>query len=80
MQHLPYSKIIRFFREEQKLTLRQLSDLTFFGFQTLSKYETELIPLSDENFEVVAKALGMTVADAQAARETDPARHLPSFL
>ena len=59
MQHLPYSKIIRFFREEQKLTLRQLSDLTFFGFQTLSKYETELIPLSDENFEVVAKALGI---------------------
>ena len=30
--------------------------------------------------EGVAKALGMTVADAQAARETDPARHLPSFL
>ena len=29
--------------------------------------------------EGVAKALGMTVADAQAARETDPARHLPSF-
>ncbi|MED5659197.1 catalase-related domain-containing protein, partial [Enterobacter hormaechei] len=30
--------------------------------------------------EGVAKALGMTVADAQAARETDPARHLPSFI
>lgn len=30
--------------------------------------------------EGVAKALGMTVADALAARETDPARHLPSFL
>ncbi len=28
----------------------------------------------------VAKALGMTVADAQAARETDPAKGLPSFL
>ena len=28
----------------------------------------------------VAKALGMTIADALAARETDPARHLPSFL
>ncbi|HQW54034.1 MAG TPA: catalase-related domain-containing protein, partial [Acinetobacter sp.] len=30
--------------------------------------------------EGVAKALGMTVADAQAARENDPARHLPSFM
>ncbi|ELU9678080.1 catalase, partial [Salmonella enterica] len=30
--------------------------------------------------EGVAKALGMTVADAQAARETDPAKGLPSFL
>ena len=30
--------------------------------------------------EGVAKALGMTVEDAQKARETDPARHLPSFL
>ena len=28
----------------------------------------------------VANALGMTVADAQAARETDPAKGLPSFL
>ena len=30
--------------------------------------------------EGVANALGMTVEDALAARETDPARHLPSFL
>ena len=59
MQHLPYSKIIRIYREKQKLTLRQLSDITFFGFQTLSKYEIELIPLSDENFEVIAKALNI---------------------
>ena len=57
MQHLPYSKIIRIYREKEKLTLRQLSDITFFGFQTLSKYEIELIPLSDENFEVIAKAV-----------------------
>ncbi len=59
MQHLPYSKIIRIYREKQKLTLRQLSDITFFGFQTLSKYEIELIPLSDENFEVIAKAINL---------------------
>ena len=59
MQHLPYSKLIRIYREKQKLTLRQLSDITFFGFQTLSKYEIELIPLSDENFEVIAKALNI---------------------
>lgn len=30
--------------------------------------------------EGVAKALGMTVEDALKARDTDPARHLPSFL
>ena len=30
--------------------------------------------------EGVAKALGMTVADAQAARATDPAQGLPSLL
>lgn len=59
MQHLPYSKIIRIYREKQKLTLRQLSDITFFGFQTLSKYEIELIPLTDENFEVISRALNI---------------------
>ncbi len=59
MQHLPYSKIIRIHRESQKITLRQLSETTFFGFQTLSKYETEMIPLSDENFEVIAIALNI---------------------
>lgn len=59
MQHLPYSKIIRIYREKQKLTLRQLSDITYFGFQTLSKYEIELIALSDENFEVIAKAVNI---------------------
>lgn len=59
MQHLPYSKIMRIYRENQKLTLRDLSDKTFFGFQTLSKYEIELIPLSDENFEVIALALNI---------------------
>lgn len=30
--------------------------------------------------EGVAKALGLTVENAQAARETDPARGLPSFI
>lgn len=30
--------------------------------------------------EGVAQALGMSVADAMQARESDPARHLPSFL
>ncbi len=30
--------------------------------------------------EGVAQGLGMTVADAQAARETDLAKGLPSFL
>lgn len=50
---------MRIYRENQKLTLRDLSDKTFFGFQTLSKYEIELIPLSDENFEVIALALNI---------------------
>jgi len=61
MQHLPYSKLIRQYREESQLTLRQLSNLTFYGFQTLSKYETDLIPLSDDNFEVIAKCLNIDV-------------------
>lgn len=61
MQHLPYSKLIRLYREKYDLTLRQLSELTFFGFQTLSKYEIELIPLSDENFEVIAKCLNISI-------------------
>ena len=30
--------------------------------------------------EGVAKALGMTVEEAKAARDSDPAKHLPSFL
>ena len=30
--------------------------------------------------EGVAKALGMTVADAQAARDSDPGRNNPGFL
>lgn len=61
MQHLSYAKIVRLNREKLSLTLRQLSDLTFFGFQTLSKYEIELIPLSDENFEVIAKYINIDV-------------------
>ena len=36
--------------------------------------------ISENYYCDLAKALGMTVADAQAARETDPARHLPSFI
>lgn len=59
MQQLPYSKIIRIFREKQSITLRQLAEKTFFGFQTLSKYEIDVIPLSDENFEVIANVLGI---------------------
>lgn len=70
MQHLPYSKIIRIYREKQKLTLRQLSDITFFGFQTLSKYEIELIPLSDENFEVIARAVNIDYSLVYYVNET----------
>lgn len=61
MQQLPYSKIIRIFREKQDITLRQLSMKTFFGFQTLSKYELELIPISDDNFEVIANILSIDI-------------------
>lgn len=70
MQHLPYSKIIRIYREKQKLTLRQLSDITFFGFQTLSKYEIELIPLSDENFEVISNAINIDFSLVYYVNET----------
>lgn len=61
MQYLSYSKIVRIYREKSLLTLRQLSELTFFGFQTLSKYEIDLIPLSDENFEIIAKYINIDV-------------------
>lgn len=61
MQNLSYSKIIRLYREKASLTLRELSELTFFGFQTLSKYEIDLIPLSDENLEVIAKFINIDV-------------------
>lgn len=61
MQYLSYSKIVRLYREKSSLTLRQLSELTFFGFQTLSKYEIDLIPITDENFEVIAKFINIDV-------------------
>jgi len=61
MKNLYISQLLKQTRISQNITLRELSENTNFSFQTLSKYEHELIEISDENLNLLFNSLNINI-------------------
>jgi len=59
MKNLHISQLLKETRLIRNMTLRELSDKTNFTFQTLSKYEHELIEISDDNLKMLFEPLNI---------------------
>lgn len=59
MKNLYISQLLKETRICRNITLRELSELTNFSFQTLSKYEHELIEISDDNLKLLFISLNI---------------------
>ncbi len=59
MKNIIISQLLKDSRLNKNMTQRNVSDLTNFSFQTISKYENDLIEITDDNLKIIFESLGI---------------------